>query len=580
MLTLIYPFLSKAAPASNASANGVLEICNVASGTGLEDRIFRFQIGADIYLVPIGGCSAPITLPAGTVTVKELIDGLLTTHGSFSGRFRLLDVSSNVGEAIVNLNLSARTATVNIREGDVTNLTKLTFTNTFAVNAIVEICNFPSKPGVSGNFNYTIDALPNTVITVPVGGCSAPTQVNVPRAPGSVAEPAQIKVTQLRRAGFELNTIRTFPNNRINSFTLRSGINNSLPKCIKTTDPVSEGCAFGNPGGGYADIDVFEGGIANMTTAAFWNGFSATVSDFDGDGKSDISVFRPSNGFWYILKSSGGFSAVNWGLADDAPVPRDYDGDGQTDVAVHRTGDWRNNAYESFYYILRSSDSSFLFKQWGQATGSVNDRPLPADYDGDGKADIASYHETDSAGSQSFFRILQSSNDSTVVRFWGVSHADAKVPADYDGDGKADFAVFRRYNLPGAMDERNWFILQSSDNTLKTVKFGLTTDMLVPADYDGDGRVDIAVWRPENGFWYRLNSSDGSFVAQHFGLSEDKPTPADYDGDGKTDIAVFRPSNGVWYLQRSTEGFLALQFGLSDDIPIPNTFVRNRRVFE
>src|SRR5687767_2286384 len=176
-------------------------------------------------------------------------------------------------------------------------------------------------------------------------------------------------------------------------------------------------------------------------------------TDFDGDGKSDISVFRPSDGFWYILKSSDGFSAVKWGLAGDIPVPRDYDGDGQTDVAVHRTGDWRNNVFDSFYYILRSSDSSFLFKQWGQATGFVNDRPLPADYDGDGKSDIASYHETDAAGSQSFFRILQSSTDSTVVRDWGVSHADAKVPADYDGDGKADLAVFRRYNLPRAMDE-------------------------------------------------------------------------------------------------------------------------------
>ncbi|MGI8884038.1 MAG: FG-GAP repeat domain-containing protein, partial [Pyrinomonadaceae bacterium] len=59
-----------------------------------------------------------------------------------------------------------------------------------------------------------------------------------------------------------------------------------------------------------------------------------------------------------------------------------------------------------------------------------------------------------------------------------------------------------------------------------------------------------------------------------FGLSDDKPTPADYDGDGKTDIAVFRPSTGIWYLQRSTEGFTALPFGLRDDIPIPNVFVR------
>jgi hypothetical protein len=256
MLPLVYPFLSKAAPTSNEGATGVLEICNVASGTGLEDRIFRFQIGSNIYLVPIGGCSAPIILPAGAVTIQELIDGPLTTHGSFSGRFRLLDISSNVSGAIVNLNFPARTATVNVREGDATNPTKLTFTNTFAINALVEICNYPSEAGLSGNFNFTIDALSNTIITVPVGGCSAPIQLNVPKAPGPVVEPAQIKVTQLRRTGFELNTARTFPSNRFNSLTLSSGINNTSPNCIKTTDPVREGCAFGNPSGGYADIDV------------------------------------------------------------------------------------------------------------------------------------------------------------------------------------------------------------------------------------------------------------------------------------------------------------------------------------
>ncbi len=134
--------------------------------------------------------------------------------------------------------------------------------------------------------------------------------------------------------------------------------------------------------------------------------------------------------------------------------------------------------------------------------------------------------------------------------------------ADYDGDGRTDFSVFRP-------SDGTWYVMQSGSNTFRAQQFGTNEDKIVPGDYDGDGRTDFAVFRqtPQNGTWYILRSSDNVFQTVQWGLNTDKPVPGDYDGDGKTDIAVYR--GGTWYVLQSSNGqFTSQQFGAPDDIPV------------
>ncbi|MEO8074242.1 MAG: FG-GAP-like repeat-containing protein, partial [Acidobacteriota bacterium] len=264
--------------------------------------------------------------------------------------------------------------------------------------------------------------------------------------------------------------------------------------------------------------------------------------DFDGDGKSDISVYRPSSGVWYLLNSSSGFTAAQFGVSTDKIVPADYDGDGKTDIAVYRSGTW---------YLSRSS-AGFT----GIAFGEASDILQPADFDGDGKAELAVYRPSNGT----WYVLNLAANHHSNFQF-GAS-TDKPVIADYDGDGKADYAVYRP-------SSGTWY-LQRSTAGFTGVQFGEATDKPVPADYDGDGKTDIAVFRPSNGVWY-LNRSTQGFTGIQFGVSTDLPTPAEYDGDGKADIAVFR--NGTWYLQQTTAGFTGVGFGESTDKPVPNTFV-------
>ncbi|HEY6179400.1 MAG TPA: FG-GAP-like repeat-containing protein [Kofleriaceae bacterium] len=266
-------------------------------------------------------------------------------------------------------------------------------------------------------------------------------------------------------------------------------------------------------------------------------------ADFNGDGISDAAVYRRGSiGTWWV---NGIYSNLAWGVAEDVPVPADYDGDGKADIAVYRpsNGTW---------YVLRTSDwTADVRGPFGGGSPRVaggGHVPVPGDYNGDGRAEPAVFRTTDSTWHVwGLYSGVQ----------WGV-WGDIPVPGDYDGDGKTDMAVFRP-------STGTWYAIMSSTGVgAAFATWGVNGDIPVPADYDGDGKTDVAVFRPTTGQWWVIASATNSAgVRGVLGGVGDVPTPIDVNGDKAAEIVVFRPSNGTWY----SIAYGAYQYGLPGDIP-------------
>jgi len=292
--------------------------------------------------------------------------------------------------------------------------------------------------------------------------------------------------------------------------------------------------------------------------------------------------------FWNQNSTGGTQISPTWGDASrDFPVPGDYDGDGKDDFALFRAGAATGD--QSEFWILTSNNFTVLYYAWGRkgsTTGNnPSDTPIARDFDGDGKTDVAVARRGAQTGDPLTWYIRNSSTNTARVENWGITGADANtfydapIPGDYDGDGKFDLAIYRFGTAP----DNSFIVKKSSDGGSIYQLFGnFTTDYILPGDYDGDGKYDFAVARTgatstSPMVWWILNSSNGTTRTQTFGITSDLPAQGDYDGDARTDLAIYRPgaaagnASNFWVLRSFDNTAQVTQWGINPNFAV-NTF--------
>ena len=193
------------------------------------------------------------------------------------------------------------------------------------------------------------------------------------------------------------------------------------------------------------------------------------------------------------------------------------------------------------------------------------------DFTADGVPDLLISNWTDNT--LSFFRGNGEGTYQSPTTVFGTSKPGGLMTGDFNDDDKLD-VVALQFDFPNG---GAWVLLGNGNGTFATPVYYTTGDQrssdVAIADYDGDGKTDIAVFRPSNGHWYSLGSA-GEISIRQWGIGNDIPTPGDYDGDGTADLSVFRPSTGSWYRLNSGNGeFFAVQYGTEGDAPVPAAYV-------
>ncbi len=239
-------------------------------------------------------------------------------------------------------------------------------------------------------------------------------------------------------------------------------------------------------------------------------------TDFNGDGTSDIAIFRPTTGLWAVRQVTRAY----FGTSSDIPVPGDYSGDGTGSIAIFRpaTGLWAARGVTRTYF------------------GTSSDTAVPIQFNPSSPCRVGVFRE-----SSGLWAVKG------VTRTYFGASGDLPVPGDYSGDGTKDLGIFRK-------SSGLWAIKGFS-----RMYFGTASDATVPGDYSGDGTWSPAVFRSSSGLW-----AVRGFTRAYFGSSSDLPVPGGYRGDGKDYIGIFRGTSGLWAIKGVTRTY----FGSGSDVPV------------